>query len=213
MLGDSFLKDVFPTLQAMRYGSTVQKKMPPYMYDMFNVIYFFTSPMTFGNNTLLRANNAFIEALNRRGRLPRYILIIFDRDLIDMINRFDFGITEQLDRCIRWFATQMEHSLAARREQIWNVHPGGISVHDTKMIWVEMFDRLVVDQAITIRNKFNKGINELAQQRHNSHVMFIESFKNNKHFEWNGSLNYWGKMQFWREMTFISSSTTGRRHH
>ena len=183
MIGDWFLKDTFPALQAIRYGSTIQKKPPPYIYEMYNIFYFFTSPLTFENNTMLRVNNAFIKALNQREKLPRYVLIILDYGLIDMVNCFDFGITEQLERCVHWLTIQFERSIAACRELIWNVKPGGIPENDTKFIWLEMFDRPVVDQAITIQNKFNRGINELARQCHNTHIMIIDSLKNNKHFE------------------------------
>ena len=161
-LGDWFLKDVFPTLQAIRHGSTVQRRPPPYLYDMFNVFYFFTSPLTFGNNTLLRINNAFIEALNRREHLLKYIIVMLDQDLIDMINRFDFGITIQLERAIRWLSTQFERQLNAQKEQLWTMKPGAIPKSDTKIIWVEMFDHPVRDPAVNICNKFNRGLNEMA---------------------------------------------------
>ena len=108
ILGDWFLKDMFLTLQALKHGSTVQRKSPPYIYDMYNLFYFFTSPLNFGNNTLLQINNAFIEAINRRDQLPKFIIIVLDCDLIDMINRFDFGITAELEQCVKWLAIQME---------------------------------------------------------------------------------------------------------
>ena len=187
----------------MRYGSTVQKQQSPYMYERFNVFYFFTSPLTFGNNTLLHINNAFIEALNRRDRLPRYILLILDRDLIDMVNRFDFGITEQLEKCVKWLATQLEWSITARKEQMWNIKLGAIPLKDTKIIWLEMFDRPVTDNAMTIRNKFNRGLNEVAKQRNNNYIMVIDSLKDPKHFERNGKLNYWGKLQFWKQVDYL----------
>ena len=169
---------------------------------MFNLFYFFTSPLNFGNNSLLRINNAFIEGLNHRDHLPTYVLIILDRDLIDMINRFDYGITTELERCIKWIAIQMERSVSARKDQMWNVKPGSVALTEVKFIWVEMFDRPVIDQAVTICNKFNKGINDMAWQRHNHHILVIESLQNHQHFERNGKLNYWGKLQFWRELDY-----------
>ena len=158
--------------------------------------------MTFGNNTLLCINNAFIEALNRQEHLSKYILVILDRDLIDMINCFDFGITVQLERSIKWLGSQFYRHLAARRDQIWNIKLGGISYDDTKIIWIEMFDCPVIDPAVNICNKFNKGLNEVAHARKNHHILIVGSLKNNKHFKRNGKLNYWGKMQFWREVDF-----------
>ena len=174
ILGDWFLKDTFPTLQVLKHGSTVQRKLPPYIYDMYNLFYFFTSPLSFGNNTLFQINNVFIEAINRRDQLPKFIIIVLDHDLIDMINRFDFGITAELERCVKWLAIQMERSLAAKKDQMWNIKPGSVPHDDPKFIWVEMFNRPVTNAAITIHNKFNKGINDLAWQRKHHHIMIIK---------------------------------------
>ena len=173
------------------------------MYEMFNLFYFFTSPLNFGNNSLLRLNNAFIEAMNHRDHLPRYILIVLNRDLIDMVNRFDYGITAQLERSIRWLSIQMDRAILARKEQLWNIKPGAVPMKDTKIIWFEMFDRPVVDAVVTICNKFNKGLNEVAKERKNAYVMVLNSLKADKHFERNGRLNFWGKMQFWREVDYL----------
>ena len=139
--------------------------------------------MTFDNNTLLRISNAFIEALNRREHLPKHILVILDRDLIDMINCFNFRITVQLEQSIKWLASQFDRHLVARRDQIWNIKPGGISYDDTKIVLVEMFDCPVVDPAVNIYNKFNKGLNKVARARRNHHILIVGLLKNNKHFE------------------------------
>ena len=65
-----------------------------------------------------------------------------------------------------------------------------------------MFDRPITDPAVKIRNKFNKGLNDLAQQRNNHLIIAPESLKDTKHFERAGKLNYWGKIQFWREIDY-----------
>ena len=192
----------------MKHGSIVEKRSPPYLYEMFNVFYFFTSPLNFGNNSLIRINNALIEAFNCREQLPAYILIILDRDFIDMINRFDFGIMAQLEHCVNWLATQVTHHLKARREQLWNVKPGAVAQENTKIVWVEMFDRPInnngtSDPAIKIRNKFNRGLNEVAGRHKFHHVMVLESLKVTRHFEPNGKLNYWGRLQFWKELDYL----------
>ena len=181
------------------------------MYDHFNLFYFFTSPLNFGNNTLLRVNNAFIEGINRREHLPKYIIMVLDRDLIDMINRFDFGISTQLERCVKWLAIQMERTLSARREQLTAMKAGVVTQEQTKFIWVEMFDRPATDPGTKIRNKFNKAINDLARQRNFHHILVLESIKENKHFEYNGKLNYWGKLQFWKELDYYVAQFDRRR--
>ena len=130
--------------------------------------------------------------------------MVLDRDLIDMINRFDFGITVQLEKCIRWLALQMERAIEARIEQMWSVKPGAVPQRDTKFIWIEMFDHPAAsaDPAVNIRNKFNKGLNDMARSRNNHHILYTDLLNPNKHFERNGKLNYWGKMQFWREVDY-----------
>ena len=85
---------------------------------------------------------------------------------------------------------------------MWNIKPGSVPYDDPKFIWVEMFDRPVTNAAVTIRNKFNKGINHLAQQRKHHHIMIIESLREDRHFEPSGKLNYWGKLQFWKELDY-----------
>ena len=204
ILGDKFLENMFLVLQAMKTSAVMEAKPVPYLYDMYNIFICFSNTTLHRNNVLLWTGSALIDTLNKRAKLPKYIILLIDRDLINMIRSFDCGITRELERSAAWLATQIQCNIDTRTEQLWHKRVVSVTLHPTKIIWVEMFDCPFnkKDPAIAIRNKLNKGINQVAQHFQNSHVMVIELVDKNKHFDAKGKINYNGKWQFWRELDF-----------
>ena len=115
--------------------------------------------------------------------------------------RFDLpGITHQLSRSINWFAIQIDRELAARAEKLKNIRPGAVSSEETVIIWMELFESPLQNRFLRLnRNKFNKGVNDMALQHTNVKVMEIKSLSQ-RDFDFQGNLTYQSKMNFWREV-------------
>ena len=81
IVGDEFLRDTFSTLVNMRNQATLKRQHPPYLYEFYNIFGYFQNKQS-AVRGLARFANSFIEALNARVKLPRYVMFILDRDFI-----------------------------------------------------------------------------------------------------------------------------------
>ena len=85
MVGDNFLRNSFHTLQDLK------SSRKPYVYDYFNITPLFEASNGKPDGASYRILNALTNALNQKDKLPRYILLFPDRDIILDINYFQFG--------------------------------------------------------------------------------------------------------------------------
>ena len=179
-------------LQGMKLGADRYNRESPFLYKQFNIFYFYNSWLLYRKNALARTFDAFMDGLDRRPFLPRYILVVLDMDFITMIAdelKGKSGLTAQLQRVVDWLALHMEREIEARIEYLSKKRPGAVDDHETQIIWVEMFERpgALENQD---HNKFNKCINEMAVRRKNTHILRIETLqKNANHFEVTSCLN------------------------
>ena len=73
--------------------AVIDKVKPPYMHDYYNIKFLFHSPLSQLRSTEARVYNALIEGLNEKVRLPKYILVMLDKDAIEgvMYRIYDCG--------------------------------------------------------------------------------------------------------------------------
>ena len=202
VLGDQLLKDAFYTFQDMNSRANTYRKKP-FLYQYFNVFGFYTSILYDRNNPLARLMNTLTEALNRRNPLPRYIIVIPDTAFIQAI-KFDNlpGITLQLERMVKWYNTQITRELASREEALKKSRPGAVDDRIRPIIiWVELFEKPLQPAYIRFnRNKFNKGINEMAMENDSCvKVMEITTLRPTD-FDFHGNLTDTGKTHLWHEV-------------
>ena len=210
LLGNAFLMSMQKTFQDQRQLATsfidqrnqCNKPSSPFLYDMFNVHYFYKSTLVSRKNILLRVANAIVDAFSQRPYLPKAILIILDHDLFDMINTECWGMTEQINRCMSWIARQLCRELEARVEMLLKKRPGAVDhVEDTVIIWVEIFDRPYIGFKLAMknRNKFNKIVNDITIWEKNTKVLNLSSLHWD-HFDHLGQLTFSSRNQYWREI-------------
>ena len=170
---------------------------PPFLYQMFNIFYFFSSQLISGRNALLHNFNAFAEGLNRRTYLPKYVLVLLNQDILKMVDYDLPGLTKQPAHCVNWLATQLNREIESKKEKMFKKRHGSLHKSDVEpmLIWVELFD-----QPYT-RNQFNKAINEMAVREKNCRVLRIESL-GICHFDTMGRLNFIRKQQLWHEINY-----------
>ena len=89
IIGDTFLHDITGTLQTMKVEAKMNKKAPSlYIHEYYNV-FTYIQPITSGvHRCVAQVLNALTEALNNRARLPHFIVVILDKDLIDECDPF-----------------------------------------------------------------------------------------------------------------------------
>ena len=209
LIGDAFLKEIFPILQGLKTQKIMLKKPPPYIYEYFNTFGFITCNGTSQRNILARLLNALIEAFNRREKLPRYIVVILDKNLIEAAVQanFDYGITKMLSKWVNWFSNMIDRHVEIRKQELLNKRPGAVE-SDPKIIWIKMLDRPHVQKpnprfkVQSLKGKFNELIDDIVSAKRNNHFMSISSVEYLRHFTNGGELNQMGALQYWKEFDY-----------
>ena len=90
LVGDAFLRDIYPTLQALRAKAVLDKKVKPYIYEYYNVIPRFPAKNSNIRSTTARIFNEVVSGLNERSRLPRYIIMVLDKEILETADHNNF---------------------------------------------------------------------------------------------------------------------------
>ena len=100
-VGDQFINDTFHAFPAMYNESKLAKTRKPYLYDYYNVKCFSTNLLSTVRNILAHLVNALIKALNNNDKIPRFIIVVPDSDIICSINVFDLGTKRILEEALK----------------------------------------------------------------------------------------------------------------
>ena len=94
IMGDKFCHEIKHSLIALKDQSRVTKKPFPYLFNYYNIRFFNHYNSSSTRNALAHIINSVIGALNTFHWLPAYLVIIPDRDLLDSISHFEYGISK-----------------------------------------------------------------------------------------------------------------------
>ena len=202
-MGDSFLRDIFPMMQALRTSNCWSKdKEIPFMYCQFNIFYVFAGVTAQVNNIMTKLLNSTIEGFNRHDHLPRYIIYIPDEDFLLSLNHVTYGVSYLLGLSLNWLSCQIECLIQSRMKDLHTKKPGAVFAN-TRIIWVKMLGRVTTSmkkaKIYSLHHKFNLALEEIAFKRKQTHMMDITSLEP-RHFDHFGRLGYAGKIQLWPEI-------------
>ena len=150
----------------MKNAAKVNNNSPPYLFQHYNVKSYYntTSPASKG---LARLLNLLIEALNERARLPKYIIMIPDKDIIIETKCFGFGTSYILWSAVYFLIKQMEIFLSRCQIDWIDKNPGAVIEPDFPVIiWIRMLKRpsklwlLGQGKALRLKVKFNSVLEE-----------------------------------------------------
>ena len=174
-VGDKFLSDVFGKLQMIRSDAAVSHDPQPYTYDAYNVSPWFLSQTSQMRPAVVRFANAFIKALNEENRLPKYVVMFPDKDILSDLPFYAFGVKQLLRKELNWLLLQLRRCLQARRENLKTVHKGAVLPEYTEVIWVKMLARPMSEDPNLIKvlklwRKFNETLEELLLNESGSYI-------------------------------------------
>ena len=182
------------------------KKLPqPYLNDFYN-IHHFTDPE---NSTTVesRVVNALITGLNERHRLPRFLLVVVDTDLIAGFDIFKSDIIKSIRQSTSWMVKQINIQIRRKRLELIAQKPGSIYGADPTVIFVRALCRAnltfrsgsYLDELFALKAKFNDALND-AVARIDERILTINSCNTSSHFDHLGKLSIKGKYSFWHEI-------------
>ena len=75
---------------------------------------------------LARIFNAFVEALNNRHRLPKYVIVVPDKDIITSLKNYNIGLTLVMGAALHYLIRQFDIQIQRRHLDLQDKKPGAI---------------------------------------------------------------------------------------
>ena len=209
IVGDTFVYNTFSVFQASRMEASIDRKKPPYLHEYYNVQFFCQAP--FGNirSTEGRIINSLIEALNGKTKLPKYILISVDTDVIQgVVDRIcDFGFKSVYYQAIDYLTKEINKLLTLRKEDLRSKRTGALSNSiEPKIIWIQAIKRPFTahqsrKETFKLVGKANDVLEEVVQKYNKtSHILYLDTVNEITHIDGMGNLTAAGKTVFWKEL-------------
>ena len=148
-------------------------------------------------SVIARILNHIIMALNNRPRLPRFIFIFPDKDIVDYMNYFQWGVSFAFGAQLDWLLSQIERAIEAKKEGLSQMKPGAIAPGEPKVVYVKMIQRPYPSKAMSVKWKFNKALEDSVALRQHGYIMSINV--NQAWFDRGNCLTQEGRVQFWNE--------------
>ena len=212
IVGDGFIYDTFSTFQSAKIEARIDKTKPPYLHDYYNVKFLMYPPLSNVKSTEARFVNSLIEGLNEKLTLPKYIIIILEKDFLEGVlpRLYDHGLKTIMREGMEWIMKTMSRILDSRKEQLRSRRPGTLSTSaEPRLIWAMSLQRPhnlhdSVRSTFKLVSKSNETLEEMIRRysRYN-HIMYIDNIDECRFFDNVGKLMEASKSAYWREVDAI----------
>ena len=210
MIGDCFLEKLFNKFQEMSNEHMLDHKAGKptlYMLDCYNVKRLTEKTPDPNNSAIGRIINPLIETFNTVHRLPKYLIVVIDWDIIIDLNIFNKDAYKCLAMMVNWLTHQIDMAIRRKRLKLLEKKPGSVTnEEDPTVIYVNMVKRAkryiegsYLAKICTLRAKFNELLNDAAARQGN-HVLSIRSLNNEQFFDVKGNLSETGRAAYWWEL-------------
>ena len=155
---------------------------------------------------MTRVLNALVKALNDYNIMPRFILIIPDKDILEHILHYEAGTLMPSGAAINWMSNHIIRVIEAKRDFMMK-KPGSVVSSEPKCIWIkalairpagnEQHEAVRIEYAI----KYNKMMDKIFATKEGHYVLDVNAaFNDEVYFHSNISLNGIGAVRFWKEI-------------
>ena len=174
------------------------------IYNFFDVKALHKNSYGNTDSRLARIQNSLVDQLNEDTKIPRAIVIILDSDIIEMMDKCDYGIRKLLFDCCDWLFTNINFEINDRIDKLTKKCPGAIfSLDEPKIFWVEAVTRPVTSakkEIFSLVYKFNAVLRECLENFKNNYTITLDSITDLCCFDTSGRLTPVGKERFWKEL-------------
>ena len=151
-------------------------------------------------NPLIYTINGFTDILNAQELLPRILLVVFNWDLVRYLNYFEFGVSKDIGKLLKYVIREIEKCIQIRRDDIASKKAGGIIPTEPKVIYIKMIQRPYPSCLMAVRNKFNAILEETLSRYHYCYIMGLDNALSPAFFNRDNQLTSDGEIAFWREV-------------
>ena len=209
VVGDEFLISIYSALQELKTDYATNHKPMPYLYEHYNISAWYQSPLL-NQIRMARILNSFLDGLNERKKLPKYVLLIPDEDIILGVNYIGYGVMTMIKEQLNWLFKQINKAIRRCRDDLKNTRQGAVSSSfEPRVTWVEMMDKplpqsIQKHKVLGLRKHFNEALNKAVQHERYMYIMRIHLQTTDKElFTAAGDLMALGKAEYWIEVNRI----------
>ena len=212
LVGDEFLQKLHKRLQGWHSESNGTKDGMLFMYQQYNIMFWYKSPLV-PQPSAVRIFKSFIDGLNTTPKLPKYILIFSDDDIIKTTKHLDFGIMTMLQEQLKWLFEQLNKYSTRRCDDLRATRIGALNTvtHEPRFIWVTMIQRPFLPSAslqqkkiFGLRIHFNELLREMVSHECYMYIMHPQiPLANKELFSAEGELTSTGQLVYWQEVNEI----------
>ena len=208
LLGDKFVAESVTVIE--KYFGT--KKIPAratrfesYIAESYDIKLFANSSGSNNRSILGRVRNTLAAAMNKHDKMPKYILIVLDDNLIDVVKYTKPGVSEIFGRSLKWLAAEVHEAITDRKEELPKKAKKYLF---PQVFWVALPQHKNFDNN-QLRFKFNNCMESVVGQHKEMKMLKIKrrwnyednSVNNLGQITPDGQLTYWAgvdeALQFW----------------
>ena len=153
----------------------------PYVYQQFLIKPFYQTGMGSAPGTVHKLYNSMVEAFNKSHKLPHYILMVPDRDIILQLDYFAPGIGFIIEQTMEWLFKQIERLIEAKCDFLRSKCAGAL-LHIPIVLWTHMINRPLINHypyhtynlVVELRSKFNRTINNEVRKSRYSRILHTD---------------------------------------
>ena len=147
---------------------------------------------------------ALTEKMNEETKLLRYILIILDKNIIEITGHFEYGARDELFKCIDWIQKNVSDMISTRKADIHKRRPGALfSSCELCFIWVSVVSRpsfTLKKEIFSLVRKCNSAMQDAVSQNTQCHFLPLTDVNEKFHFDQAGDLTLPGRSLYWRDL-------------
>ena len=174
----------------------------PYIYEFYNFDCHYLSQLSPLKPLIVRIYNSLIKAINHSKTLPKYIIVIPDKDIIQSLGMYDYGVYDLLEANVSWLVNRLAKAILTRRDQFKKRRAGVIPKELPKFIWVKMLTQPHsanhhLTRVWKLKSKFNKVLDAVIYVEQYMKVIELNNMEEYPYFTQFGELTDAGQHQFW----------------
>ena len=192
---------LYHTFPAIKSEAKLMGRTPPYALAQYNIMPMMSNLITSNVcSVTARILNHINAAITTKQRLPRFIAIFPDKDIVEHTNFFGWGVTCALEAQVQWLVNEVKRIISTRIEELTYSRPCGVIPGEPKIIYIKMLDRPEASRAMSVKWKFTKALEETVAKKKHGYLMNIKV--NQSWFDKANNLTTDGRIQFWREFDY-----------
>ena len=206
-VGDNVMKEATSTLAAIK-ESAKKNNERLHIQEYYNVSTGYPLTSCGVKLAVTRMINSLIDLINQKHKLPRYLIVLMDRDIFTNMDVFSEYIIPMVHALVNWMVKQTDIIIRRKRAELLDRKPGGLFENHPTIIFVRMICRVTKfgDPQISknqcsfdLQAKFNEALND-AVARYNHRILTINSCNTSSHLDLWDNLSNKGFRSLWYEL-------------